>query len=111
MLYNSKVETMPLEQLRSLQSQRLLTLVRKLYDRVPFYREQFLGIGLEPKDIRGMEDLSKLPFTRKTDLRDHYPYGLFAEPQDQIRRIHASSGTTGKPTVVGDKTHYHVVFD
>jgi phenylacetate-CoA ligase len=100
-MYNSHIENMPLEKLRALQNNRLSTLVKRLYKEVPFYKNQFDKIGLSPEDINSIEDLSKIPFTRKADLRDNYPYGLFATPMDSISRIHASSGTTGKPTVVG----------
>ncbi|MBR9921091.1 MAG: AMP-binding protein [Bacteroidetes bacterium] len=111
MLYKPSIETMPLEKLRALQSQRLTDLVERLYKTVPFYKAQFDAIRLEPGDIKNIDDLSKIPFTRKTDLRDHYPYGLFAKPMDQIRRIHASSGTTGKPTVVGYTQNDLEIFD
>ena len=100
-MYNSQIENMPLEKLRALQNDRLSTLVKRVYKDVPFYKNQFDKIGLSPEDINSIEDLSKIPFTRKADLRDNYPYGLFATPMDSISRIHASSGTTGKPTVVG----------
>ena len=99
--YNPHIEQLPLEELRQLQNRRLRELVRRLYRDVPFYRKQFDDIDLYPGDVRGVEDLHKIPFTEKNDLRDHYPYGLFAKPMADIRRIHASSGTTGKPTVVG----------
>ncbi len=111
MLYNPDIETLPLEQLRALQSERLVALVKKLYDRVPFYREQLSQANLEPGDIRGIEDLAKLPFTKKSDLRDNYPYGLLAEDMNAVRRIHASSGTTGKPTVVGYTEGDLKIFD
>lgn len=111
MLYNPEIETLPLEDLRKLQSQRLKSMLQRQYDHVPFYRKLLSEKGIHPNDIKGVEDLSKLPFTKKTDLRDQYPYGLFAEPEDQIRRIHASSGTTGKPTVVGYNQHDLEIFD
>lgn len=111
MLYNPDIETLPLEQLRQLQDERLRKLIHRLYQRVPFYQQQFKAAGIHPQDIKGMEDLHRLPFTRKTDLRDHYPYGLFATPMEDVRRIHASSGTTGKPTVVGYSEHDLHVFD
>ncbi len=111
MLYNPDIETLPLEQLRALQSERLVAIVRKLYERVPFYREQLEKANLEPGDIRGIEDIAKLPFTKKSDLRDHYPYGLLAEDMNAVRRIHASSGTTGKPTVVGYTEGDLKIFD
>ena len=71
------------------------------YDRVPFYRNQWDEAGVSPGVVKQIDDISKLPFTRKTDLRDQYPFGLFAVPREEILRIHCSSGTTGKPTVVG----------
>jgi len=110
-IYNKKIEQMPLDELRALQSLRLLALVKRLYQSVPFYKKQFDAIGLAPDDIRSIEDLSKIPFTKKTDLRDNYPYGMFAKPMDEISRIHASSGTTGKPTVVGYTKNDLAVFD
>lgn len=100
-MYNPEIEQMPLKALRQLQSDRLVTLVRRLYQDVPFYKKQFDAIGLAPDEITSIDDLHKIPFTQKTDLRDSYPYGMFAKPMQDIRRIHASSGTTGKPTVVG----------
>jgi phenylacetate-CoA ligase len=99
--YYSDVETAPLEELRALQSYRLLKTVRHVYEHVPFYRQKFDEMGLKPEDIKSIDDVCKLPFTYKQDLRDNYPYGLFAVPHDQVVRIHASSGTTGKQTVVG----------
>lgn len=111
MFYNPEKETLPLEALRELQSQRLKAMLQRQYDHVPFYRKLFSEKGINPKDINGMEDLAKLPFTKKTDLRDQYPYGLFAEPENKINRIHASSGTTGKPTVVGYNQHDLELFD
>ncbi len=110
-MYQPNIETMPLDQLRELQRTRLRQTLERVYQRVPFYRKVMDQRGLKPQDIRGVEDLSKLPFTRKEDLRDHYPYGLFAEPADRIARIHASSGTTGKPTVVGYTRRDLDIFD
>ena len=101
MIWNEKMETMSREELRALQSERLVATVKRVYERVPAYRAKMDAIGLKPEDIKGIEDLPKLPFTTKADLRDNYPFGLFAVPQDEITRVHASSGTTGKPTVVG----------
>jgi phenylacetate-CoA ligase len=101
MIFNPQIETMPLQKLRALQNKRLRQQVAKVYENVPFYRQQFDAIGLKPTHIRGVQDLHKIPFTRKNDLRDNYPFGLFAIPQTDVVRIHASSGTTGKPTVVG----------
>lgn len=111
MLYNPSVETLPLGKLRQLQSERLRIQVNRLYEKVPFYRQQFIAAGILPGDIKGIEDLARLPFTRKNDLRDHYPYGMFATPMEEVRRIHASSGTTGKPTVVGYNQHDLGVFN
>lgn len=111
MIYNRSAETMPLEQLRQLQDQRLQQLVLRLDQKVPFYRELFRRQGVEPKDINGIADLPRLPLTTKSDLRDHYPYGLFATPMEEVRRIHASSGTTGKPTVVGYSKNDLDLFD
>lgn len=101
MIWNPTMECMPREQLRALQDERLRDTVRRVYESVPFYRGKMQKMGLTPKDIRGVCDIELLPFTNKQDLRDHYPFGLFAVPQTEIVRIHASSGTTGKPTVVG----------
>ena len=93
-------ESLPRQELSKLQSDRLKKVCERVYSRVPFYKKKFDEKGLKPSDIRGIEDITKLPFTKKSDLRDNYPYGLFAEPLENIVRIHASSGTTGKPTVV-----------
>jgi phenylacetate-CoA ligase len=101
MYWNKAYECMERERLRELQSQRLVATVQKVYHNVPYYRNRMQEMGLMPEDINGIEDLWKLPFTTKQDLRDNYPYGLFAVPLSEIVRIHASSGTTGKPTVVG----------
>lgn len=101
MIWNEAVETMSRSDLETLQSERLAKLAEYVYERVPFYRRLFDEAGLQPSAIKDLRDLSRLPFTKKTDLRDHYPFGLFAVPQDEVIRIHASSGTTGKPTVVG----------
>lgn len=89
------------EELRALQLERLRTSLRHAYDNVPFYRDSFDKAGVRPDDCRSLADLAHFPFTTKADLRENYPYGMFAVPQDRIRRIHASSGTTGRPTVVG----------
>ena len=101
MLWNPEIETMPRPALEKLQLERLQSTVRRVYARVPFYRQALDAAGVHPDAIRGLPDLARLPFTRKTDLRDNYPFGLFAVPRDQVIRLHASSGTTGKPTVVG----------
>ncbi len=100
-IYNPEAECMPREQLRALQSERLCEMVRRVYEKVPLYRKMFEEIGLKPEDVVSIDDLVKLPFTEKQHLRDNYPYGLFAVDMDEVVRIHASSGTTGKQTVVG----------
>ncbi len=87
--------------LEALQLERLQRTVQRVYRNVPFYREQMQKVGVAPEDIRALGDIRRLPFTQKSDLRDNYPYGLFAAPQEEIVRIHASSGTTGKPIVAG----------
>ncbi|MEU2762818.1 MULTISPECIES: phenylacetate--CoA ligase PaaK [unclassified Streptomyces] len=87
--------------LEALQRERLRTTLRHAYDNVPFYRDAFDRAGLKPEDCRTLADLARFPFTAKTDLRDNYPFGMFAVPEHEVRRIHASSGTTGRPTVVG----------
>ena len=87
------------ESMTKLQSERLVATVKRCYENVPFYRNKMDKKGVKPEDIRGIEDINKLPFTTKHDLRDEYPFGLNAVPMDQITRIHASSGTTGKPVV------------
>ncbi|OEJ28360.1 phenylacetate--CoA ligase [Streptomyces agglomeratus] len=89
------------EELRALQLERLRATLRHAYENVPFYRQSFDRAGLHPDDCRSLADLARFPFTVKADLRDNYPFGMFAVPQADIRRIHASSGTTGRPTVVG----------
>lgn len=101
MLYNLEKETLPREDLEELQTKRLHNLCSRVYANVPFYRKRFEEIGITPADITSLKMLAHLPFTEKQDLRNHYPYGLFAVPREQIVRIHASSGTTGKATVVG----------
>jgi phenylacetate-CoA ligase len=94
-------ERLDAEALRELQLERLRASLRHAYERVPFYREAFDKAGVRPEDCTTLADLARFPFTTKGDLRANYPYGMFAVPQDRIRRIHASSGTTGRPTVVG----------
>ncbi len=101
MYWNEKIETMSREEMRELQSERLIATVKRVYENVPYYRKKMQDMGLEPGDIKSIDDLSKLPFTYKTDLRDNYPFGTFAVPMEEVVRIHASSGTTGKQTVVG----------
>ena len=101
MIWNEAKECMGRDELQNLQSARLVKLVDRVYHNVEFYRKKMQQLGIEPGDIKGIEDITKLPFTTKNDLRDNYPFGLFAVPQSQIVRVHASSGTTGKATVVG----------
>ncbi|MBR5439220.1 MAG: phenylacetate--CoA ligase [Clostridia bacterium] len=96
-----KIETMPRQELKKLQSERLVWQVKRMYERVECFKTRMDEKGLKPEDIKGVEDLHKLPFAYKKDLRDYYPYGLFAEPLTNIKRVHASSGTTGKRIVVG----------
>ncbi len=101
MIWNQTKECMSREQMRLLQGERLKKLVHRLYHNTPFYRNKMQQIGITPDDIRSIDDIVKLPFTTKQDLHDNYPFGLFATPKSEIVRLHASSGTTGKPTVVG----------
>ncbi len=101
MSIRDKIETLPREELRKLQSERLVWQVNRMYENVECFRKRMDEKGLKPSDIKGVEDLHKLPFAYKNDLRDYYPYGLFAVPLTDIKRVHASSGTTGKRIVVG----------
>lgn len=96
-----RIEKASRKKLRELQLERLRWSLRHAYDKVPHYRKKFDAAGVKPKDLRTLEDLARFPFTAKADLRDTYPFGMFAVPMDKVVRIHASSGTTGKPTVVG----------
>jgi len=95
------IERASVDELVALQTERLRWSVRHAYDNVPHYRASFDTAGVHPDDVRELGDLARLPFTTKADLRDNYPFGMFAVPRDQVVRVHASSGTTGKPTVVG----------
>ena len=95
------IERASVDELRALQLERLRWSVRHAYENVPFYRQSFDAAGVHPEDVRELADLAGLPFTAKADLREHYPFGMFAVPREQVARIHASSGTTGRPTVVG----------
>ena len=97
----SKEETLSRAEMESLQLSRLQETVARVYEKVPYYRQKMQEKGITPQDIKTLADLQKLPFTTKQDMRDTYPFGLFAVPQNELVRIHASSGTTGKPTVVG----------
>jgi len=101
MIYDIEYETMPREALEAIQLRRLKATIDRGYASVPFYRKKFEEAGITPGDIQRLEDLQRLPFTTKQDLRDNYPFGMFAVPMENVVRIHASSGTTGQPTVVG----------
>ncbi|MGC9257476.1 phenylacetate--CoA ligase family protein [Desulfurella sp.] len=101
MIYDDEIETLPREALEALQFKRLQQTLERVYSLVPFYKEAFKKANIVPGDIKSLKDLHKLPFTTKDDLRESYPYGMFSMPINKIVRIHASSGTTGKPTVVG----------
>lgn len=101
MIFNVEMETMPRQRLQALQLERLRGTVRRAYDNVPFHRAALDRSGLAPEDIQSLEDLRRLPFMRKSDLREHYPFGLFAAGMKDVVRIHGSSGTKGKPVVVG----------
>ncbi len=109
MIWNEHHECMGRDQLAELQGERLRQMVERIYFNVPFYRGKLQEMGIEPGDIRSIEDLQRLPFTTKQDLRDNYPFGLFAVPQADVVRFHASSGTTGKSTVVG-YTHNDILM-
>ena len=99
-MYNPAIENLAIDKLRNLQSERLQAMLQRQYNNVPFYKKQFDEAGIDIKKIKRIEDIHQLPFTKKTDLRDNYPYKLSAVPESEFARIHASSGTTGKPTVV-----------
>lgn len=101
MIWNSEMECMPREKMRQLQGEKLRRIVRHAYDNSTFYRKRLDDHGVHPDDIKGIDDIVKLPFTVKQDLRDNYPFGMMAVPMPDIIRLHASSGTTGKPIVVG----------
>ena len=101
MLFDEEFETLPREALEALQLKRLAATAERVYATVPFYKKKFDEYGIKPSSLKTLKDLERLPFTTKIDLRDNYPFGLFAVPMEQVVRIHASSGTTGKPTVVG----------
>ncbi|MEG0922338.1 MAG: phenylacetate--CoA ligase PaaK [Comamonas sp.] len=95
------IETASRDEIEALQLQRLRQTLKNAYDNVPHYRKAFEARGVQPSDLKTLADIAKFPFTTKKDLRDNYPFGMFAVPREQIARVHASSGTTGKPTVVG----------
>ena len=99
--FEPAAETMSRPKIAALQLRRLRQTVKNAYENVPLHRKRMRKLGMEPGDIKTLQDLTRLPFTVKGDLRDHYPFGMFARPRAQLARLHASSGTTGKPTVVG----------
>jgi phenylacetate-CoA ligase len=101
MIWNEKIECAIRDEMQAIQTERLIETIKRIYHNVPSYRQKMQETGLVPDDIRSIDDLSKLPFTHKSDLRDNYPFGMFTVPMSEIVRVHASSGTTGKPTVVG----------
>ncbi len=101
MYYQPEIETMSREDLQALQLERLQALVKRVYEKIPFYKESFDKVGVNPADIKSLSDLTKLPFTVKQDMRNAYPFGLFAVPRKDVVRVHCSSGTTGTATVVG----------
>jgi phenylacetate-CoA ligase len=100
-MFDRKVETMPRSELMALQLARLKTMLERVYGNVPHYKRKLDAAGVKPGDLKTLADLVRFPFTVKSDLRDNYPFGMFAVPREQLLRVHASSGTTGKPTVVG----------
>ncbi len=101
MIWNEDVECLDRDGLKKIQSQRLIDLASYVYDKNPIYKEKFDLLGVKPSDIKSIDDIKKLPFTTKIDLRDSYPFGIFSESIDKVAEIHVSSGTTGNPTVVG----------
>src|SRR6185295_14091996 len=98
------IETASRDEITALQLQRLKWSLAHAYENVPHYRQKFDAAGVHPRDVKALEDLAKFPFTTKLDLRDNYPFKMFAVPREKVVRIHASSGTTGRPTVVGYTT-------
>ena len=101
MIYNKEIEKLPKKKLRKLQSDRFIELVNYMYKNQPFYKKSWDKAGINLKKIKSIEDIHKFPVTKKKHLRDNYPFGLFAVPGNEVNRIHCSSGSTGKPTVVG----------
>ena len=110
MIWN-KIESASREEIEKVQLRRLKDVVKRVYALSPFYKQKFDELGIAPDDIKTLEDIQKLPFTKKQDLRDNYPFGLFTVPMNEVVRIHSSSGTTGKPTVVGYTEHDMEVWD
>ena len=101
MIWNEKIETMPLDDLKNIQSERLVNLVKYVYENCQVYKDKLDTAGVLPNDIKSIDDIIKLPFTTKIDMRDNYPFGLFSVPRTDLVEIHVSSGTTGNPTLVG----------
>lgn len=101
MIFNENMETLERHEMEELELDRLQETVKQVYEKVPFYKQKFDGLGIKPEDIQSLDDMTKLPFTKKTDLRENYPFGMFAVDMNDVVRLHASSGTSGKPTVVG----------
>ena len=101
MTFPEPIETASRDAIGALQLERLRWSVSHAYANVPHYRARFEAAGVPPDDLRQLDDLRRFPFTTKADLRDTYPFGMFAVPREQVARLHASSGTTGRPTVVG----------
>ena len=99
------IEIASVDEIRALQLTRLQWSLHHAYENVPMYRQRFVAAGAHPDDLKSLSDLAKFPFTYKDDLRAYYPFGMFAVPREQIIRVHASSGTTGKPTVVLSLIH------
>ena len=97
--YQEEIETMPVEEIKKLQSEKIVKQVKHVYDNVAYYREKMDKMGVKPEDIHGIEDIYKLPFIEKSDLRDCYPYGMLAVPLEDCVRIHSTSGTTGKRVI------------
>ena len=95
------IEIASRDEISALQLERMKWSLKHAYDNVPHYKQSFDAAGVHPDDLKSLEDLAKFPFTYKQDLRDNYPFGMFAVPREKLARVHASSGTTGKPTVVG----------
>lgn len=100
-MFSPEIECASRDRIREVQYKNLIKTLKRVYENVPFYKQKFDEMGIKPEDIKSVDDVSKLPFTYKQDIRDNYPYGLFASPMEEVVRIHASSGTTGKQTVVG----------
>ena len=101
MIWNKEFETLSRESLEKVQVERLQSVVERVYGAVPYYRQKMDDAGVKPSDINTLSDITRLPYTTKEDLRLNYPFGLFTVPMEEVVRVHASSGTTGKPTVVG----------